>query len=523
MNSIQPNIDFGAAAAAQISRPGTQDFRADSARAESAPFADALNAAYREQDAARADDARRDARRIDEARQDERRAEARGDKERVADDGSRNEVAESEPVDDEGRVADADTGGERAKPADDAGRKVARDGGDEAEGTEVAEALEDGESAAAELAASAAPTSAPAPDAAEEEAAAVTDGIAAAETVSEASVGAEVAAGTEPSRHRATPSDSSSGKNSPGEKAADVAAADSDGAASANAEDGRLAARVEAARRPRAEDVASAYGAEPPVRAEGASQLVRGVSVLDLRTERPRAERKDGVRRPSDVKNARPAKGAAVREAAGRRGVRTDLRVQQAESAAARQGEDGQQLTMELSARAGAEQNITASSSQAAAATGSDFQQMLSNAVQQNAPELVRAGSIVLRDGNSGTINLILKPESLGNVKISLSLSDKVVSGQITVASREAMEAFRENIEAIRQAFTESGFDTGSFDLNFSGQQQEFAQGGGDDGSSSQARSARAERSYGDYVSSEGQSSTAERGGSDGHSVSIVA
>ncbi|MBR1615429.1 MAG: flagellar hook-length control protein FliK, partial [Treponema sp.] len=112
--------------------------------------------------------------------------------------------------------------------------------------------------------------------------------------------------------------------------------------------------------------------------------------------------------------------------------------------------QDSVQLTMELAAKAN--QNITSSSAQAAAAHGSDFQQMLSNTVQHNAAEFVKAGNIILKDANQGTINLILKPESLGNVKISLSLSDKTISGQILVASKEAYDAFRDNIESIKQA-----------------------------------------------------------------------
>lgn len=162
------------------------------------------------------------------------------------------------------------------------------------------------------------------------------------------------------------------------------------------------------------------------------------------------------------------------------------------------------QLTMELAAKAS--QNITSSSAQAAAATGSDFQHMLSNTVQHNAAEFVKAGNIILKDANQGTINLILKPESLGNVKISLSLSDKTISGQITVASKEAYDAFRESIDAIRQAFTQSGFDTGSFDLNFSNNQQNFAQGGENSDAQNmnqQNAVANADKSYGDLVSSE--------------------
>lgn len=187
------------------------------------------------------------------------------------------------------------------------------------------------------------------------------------------------------------------------------------------------------------------------------------------------------------------------------------------------ESETSVQMTMELSARSGAEQNITSSSSQAAGANGSTFQAMLSNTVQANAPEIVKAGNMVLKDNNSGSINLILKPESLGNVKISLNLSDKLVSGQITVASREALDAFRESIDSIKQAFTQSGFDTGSFDLNFS-QSNDFAQNFGQNQNDGARQNIHAERTYGDFVADRSADSSADayNNFSDG-SVNIVA
>ena len=154
------------------------------------------------------------------------------------------------------------------------------------------------------------------------------------------------------------------------------------------------------------------------------------------------------------------------------------------------------QLTMEMAGSA--ETNITSSSNQAAGANNSVFQSMLSNAVQENASDIVKAGNIVLKDNNQGSINLILKPEALGNVKISLNLNDKVISGQINVQTREALEAFKESIDALKQAFTESGFETGSFDLNFSSGQN-FAQSGGN--GERQTASYFAEKAYGDFVS----------------------
>lgn len=131
-------------------------------------------------------------------------------------------------------------------------------------------------------------------------------------------------------------------------------------------------------------------------------------------------------------------------------------------------GNNEAQMTMNLSDKV--QQNILSSNTQSASATGSNFQAMLSNQIQQNAGEFVKAGSIVLKDNNAGTINLVLKPENLGNVKISLQLTDKIVSGQITVDSKEAYNAFKESADNLKQAFIQSGFDTKGFDISWSGQ-----------------------------------------------------
>ncbi len=115
-----------------------------------------------------------------------------------------------------------------------------------------------------------------------------------------------------------------------------------------------------------------------------------------------------------------------------------------------------------------AEQDILSSSSQVAAGDSSTFQRMLSNQLLNQAPEFVKAGSIILRDNNNGTINLNLKPESLGNVKITLHVSDKGIEGQIVVASKEAFEAFSQNMDNLRQSFRQNGFDAANLSLSLS-------------------------------------------------------
>ncbi len=164
-------------------------------------------------------------------------------------------------------------------------------------------------------------------------------------------------------------------------------------------------------------------------------------------------------------------------------------------------GQNNVQMTLNLTNQV--QQNILSSSDQAASATGSNFQTMLANQLQHNAADFVRAGSIVLRDNNVGNINLVLHPESLGNVKISLQLTDKVIAGHITVASQEAYNAFHESIGSLRQAFAQNGFDSPTFDLSWTGQQNSSA-GSGNRGQDQPGTQYRSSQVYGDFAASDG-------------------
>lgn len=143
-----------------------------------------------------------------------------------------------------------------------------------------------------------------------------------------------------------------------------------------------------------------------------------------------------------------------------------------------------------------AEADVLSLNTQTAASTGSNFQAMLSNQLTNVAPEFVKAGNLVLKDNNQGTINLILHPDDLGNVKIHLSLDGKTLSGHITVATKEALQVFKDNAETLREAFIKSGFDGASFDVamnNGGSFNQNMDFGSQDDGTSLFAK-----RVYGD-------------------------
>ena len=107
------------------------------------------------------------------------------------------------------------------------------------------------------------------------------------------------------------------------------------------------------------------------------------------------------------------------------------------------------------------------------AKSGSALENLLARELHQNLNgDIVRHASIALKDGGEGTIKLSLKPESLGNVKIALELSDNKITGQILVESEEALNAFRKEIASLEQAFKDSGFSAADLNLSLSSGEQ---------------------------------------------------
>ena len=111
-------------------------------------------------------------------------------------------------------------------------------------------------------------------------------------------------------------------------------------------------------------------------------------------------------------------------------------------------------------------------------AEGATVKASLRSQIQNSAPDFVKAANIVLNENGRGTINMILKPESLGNVKVNLQITDKIITGHISVASKEAFEAFRESIQNLKEAFEAEGYDRAEFTLSYdsSGQGSQFSQ-----------------------------------------------
>jgi hypothetical protein len=97
------------------------------------------------------------------------------------------------------------------------------------------------------------------------------------------------------------------------------------------------------------------------------------------------------------------------------------------------------------------------------------LENMLARELHQNFNgDIVRHATMALRDGGESIIRLNLKPETLGNVKILLEMTENKVTGIILVESEEALNAFRKEIASLEQAFKDSGFADANLDLSLS-------------------------------------------------------
>lgn len=196
------------------------------------------------------------------------------------------------------------------------------------------------------------------------------------------------------------------------------------------------------------------------------------------------------LRRQAESKKASAAKDAAAKESSESAAVdpaKDGTRGDRASS------DHGNSLARELSldARSPGDSSLAGgarSDSAVASGRGQDLQSLLAERLRdQWNGEIVQSAHIVLRDGDAGTIRLRLRPESLGNVKIELNLSDNNISGKIVVESDEAKSAFERNMNQLADAFKQGGFDTASLQVSVGGGSGGGAQargGQGDEASS---------------------------------------
>lgn len=95
------------------------------------------------------------------------------------------------------------------------------------------------------------------------------------------------------------------------------------------------------------------------------------------------------------------------------------------------------------------------------------FQNMLFDNLKENGnADIVKNARFILKDSGTGEIRLIMKPESLGYVRIMLTLEDNNIAGKIIVDNKSVKEVFENNMENLVRSFKENGFAEASLDVS---------------------------------------------------------
>lgn len=83
--------------------------------------------------------------------------------------------------------------------------------------------------------------------------------------------------------------------------------------------------------------------------------------------------------------------------------------------------------------------------------------------------EVLKAANMVVRDGG-GEIRLVLKPESLGSVRIKMNLVDNSIEGRIIVDNPAVKQILDGSLDSLIRAFTADGFQNASVQVSVGGQ-----------------------------------------------------
>ncbi|MDY3938806.1 MAG: flagellar hook-length control protein FliK [Spirochaetia bacterium] len=84
---------------------------------------------------------------------------------------------------------------------------------------------------------------------------------------------------------------------------------------------------------------------------------------------------------------------------------------------------------------------------------------------EQGSSEILREAKILVKDGQSGEIKLILRPQELGTVKINLILENKHIVGKIFVDNNIVKDALQTAFGDLKEVFAEQGMELGALDV----------------------------------------------------------
>lgn len=118
--------------------------------------------------------------------------------------------------------------------------------------------------------------------------------------------------------------------------------------------------------------------------------------------------------------------------------------------------------------------NIYSANPQSAAESRGGFSlfhnQVLENLRESGNLDIIQNAKMVLKDNNSGEIRLLMKPESLGYVRIKLTIEDNNIAGKIIVDNNSVKEIFESNMENLARSFRENGYSSANIDVSVGGE-----------------------------------------------------
>lgn len=95
-------------------------------------------------------------------------------------------------------------------------------------------------------------------------------------------------------------------------------------------------------------------------------------------------------------------------------------------------------------------------------------------------PGLVQKTAIIVKEGGDGEIRLVLKPESLGNVRIRVNIVNNTVEARIVVENNNVKALFEGSLDHLKSSLREEGFQAAGLEVSV-GNRKTRDQAGGDE------------------------------------------
>ena len=90
--------------------------------------------------------------------------------------------------------------------------------------------------------------------------------------------------------------------------------------------------------------------------------------------------------------------------------------------------------------------------------------------------DIVRQVKVILNRSDAGEVQITLRPDNLGRVRLRIQMVDNHLTGRIYVESAAAREAFRSALDGLQTKLVESGFDAADLELAWDEAPRDFTQ-----------------------------------------------